>query len=60
MPFAEDWSGRGADPARAMTITRAYVKAFFDHHLLGKASSLLNGPAPEYPEVTFENAYEQK
>ena len=35
-------------------------KAFFDQRLWGKASSLLNGPAPEYPEVTFENAFEQK
>jgi dienelactone hydrolase len=60
MPFAKDWQGRSANPSRAMTITRAYVKAFFDQHLLGKASSLLSGPAPEYPEVTVENASEQK
>lgn len=60
MPFAKDWPGRGANPARAMTVTRAYVKAFFDQHLLGKASLLLNGPSPEYPDVTFENAFERK
>jgi predicted dienelactone hydrolase len=60
MPFAKDWQGQSANPSRAMTITRAYVNAFFDQHLLGKASSLLNGPAPEYPEVVFENTFEQK
>ena len=60
MPFAKDWQGQSANPSRAMTITRAYIKAFFDQHLLGKDSSLLNGQAPEYPEVTFENAIERK
>jgi len=60
MPFAKDWLGQSANPSRAMTITRAYVKAFFDQHLLGKDSSLLNRQAPEYPEVTFENAFEKK
>jgi len=60
MPFAKDWQGQSANPSRAMMITRAYVKAFFDQHLLGKASSFLNGPAPEYPEVTLENAFELK
>jgi len=42
------------DPARALTITKAHVEAFFGEYLEGKKSPLLNGPAPEYPEITFE------
>jgi hypothetical protein len=42
------------DPARALTLTKAYVEAFFGKYLEGKKSPLLNGPAPEYPEITFE------
>jgi hypothetical protein len=42
------------DPARALTITIAYVEAFFGEYLEGKKSPLLNGPSPEYPEITFE------
>jgi hypothetical protein len=42
------------DPARALTITKAYVEAFFGQYLEGRPSLLLNGPAPEYPEITFE------
>jgi hypothetical protein len=42
------------DPVRALTITEAYVEAFFGEYLEGKKSSLLKGPSPEYPEITFE------
>jgi hypothetical protein len=42
------------DPARALTITRTYVEAFFGEYLEGNKSPLLNGPSPEYPEITFE------
>jgi len=42
------------DPARALTITKAYVEAFFGEYLEGKKSPLLNGPSPAYPEITFE------
>jgi hypothetical protein len=42
------------DPVRALTITKAYVEAFFGENLEGRKSSLLNGPSPEYPEITFE------
>ena len=42
------------DPARALTITIAYAEAFFLEYLAGKKSPLLNGPSPEYPEITFE------
>jgi dienelactone hydrolase len=41
------------DPARALSITQVYVEAFFDRYLKGKKSVLLNGPTPQYPEITF-------
>jgi dienelactone hydrolase len=59
MPYAMA-SMRDPNRSRTLAVTRAYVKAFFDQHLLGKASSLLNGPSPDYPEVTFENTFEKK
>ena len=45
----------GADtPAtRGSAITRAYVRAFFDQHLLGRHQSLLDQPSSRYPEVSF-------
>jgi dienelactone hydrolase len=45
----------GADtPAtRGSAITRAYVRAFFDEHLLGRRQPLLAHPSPRYPEVAF-------
>ena len=45
----------GADlsGARSLDITRAYVRAFFDHHLHGRPQALLDQPTPRYPEVTF-------
>jgi hypothetical protein len=59
MPFTKDRAG-SIEPARALAVTRAYVVAFFDHHLLGKTSSLMNGPSPDYTEVTFENTFEKQ
>jgi hypothetical protein len=53
-------SMRDPNRPRTLVVTRAYIKAFFDQHLLGKTSSLLNGPSPDYPEVTFENAFEKQ
>ncbi|MEU7109066.1 dienelactone hydrolase family protein [Streptomyces sp. NPDC046215] len=38
---------------RATALTRAYVSAFFDHHLRGRHTPLLDRPSPAYPEVTF-------
>jgi hypothetical protein len=38
---------------RTQTITRAYVNAFFDRHLRGRSSALLDAPSPRYPEVAF-------
>jgi dienelactone hydrolase len=45
--------GAGLRGARALDITRAYVRAFFDQHLRGEPQSLLDQPSPRYPEVTF-------
>jgi len=38
---------------RTQAITRAYVNAFFDQHLCGKPSSLLDAPSSHYPEMAF-------
>jgi dienelactone hydrolase len=38
---------------RAVAITRAYVRAFFDQHLRCRPQPLLNRPSSAYPEVTF-------
>ncbi len=45
--------GAGLSGARSLDITRAYVRAFFDQHLLGQPQALLDHPSPRYPEVTF-------
>ena len=39
---------------RAHGIVNAYSVAFFDKHLKGEATALLDGPAPQFPEVIFE------
>ncbi|MFF6772394.1 alpha/beta hydrolase family protein [Streptomyces sp. NPDC012637] len=44
----------GPIPAdRALTVTRAYLAAFFDEHLKGVPQPLLTGPSAEHPEVRF-------
>jgi hypothetical protein len=45
--------GATIDATRALAITRAYTKAFFDLHLRGKPQPLMTAPSPHYPEVTF-------
>jgi dienelactone hydrolase len=45
--------GAGLSGARALDITRAYVRAFFDQHLRSNPQALLDRPSPRYPEVTF-------
>jgi predicted dienelactone hydrolase len=42
-------------PSRAVAAERAYIAAFFDLHLreLHRASKLLAGPSPTYPEIQF-------
>ena len=39
---------------RAHDIVNAYSVAFFDKHLKGEPAALLDGPAPQFPEVIFE------
>ena len=39
---------------RAHDIVNAYSVAFFDKHLKGVATTLLDGPSKQYPEVRFE------
>jgi len=39
--------------SRSLDITRAYVRAFLDHHLRSRPQALLDQPSPRYPEVTF-------
>ncbi|MFI9235264.1 hypothetical protein [Streptomyces cinnamoneus] len=39
--------------ARATAVTRGYVAAFFDRHLRGRPSPLLDRPSAAFPEVTF-------
>lgn len=41
--------------ARVIGLTRTYAAAFFDRHLKGKPSPLLDGPRPEAPEVRFHS-----
>jgi hypothetical protein len=38
---------------RAVAVTRAYLRAFFDQHLRCRPQPLLAAPSPAYPEVTF-------
>ncbi|MCK7624620.1 hydrolase [Streptomyces sp. RS10V-4] len=40
-------------PARAVAAERAYVTAFFDRWLRGRAGRLLDGPSARYPEMRF-------
>jgi predicted dienelactone hydrolase len=42
------------DARHMVSLTTAYVSAFFDRYLLGKPSPLLNGPSPDYPEVELQ------
>ncbi|MCP2262495.1 Alpha/beta hydrolase family protein [Streptoalloteichus tenebrarius] len=42
------------DGVRAAEVTRAYVTAFFDHHLRGGSSALLDAASSRFPEVTID------
>ncbi|MCU7729760.1 acetylhydrolase [Actinoplanes sp. KI2] len=46
------WIGT-LDPARAVRIQQAYPLAFFDRHLRGRRSRLLDGPSAAFPEVRY-------
>ena len=41
------------DPNRAVQVQRVYLAAFFDQTLRHKHSTLLDGPADKYPEISF-------
>lgn len=41
------------DGRRMVTLTNAYVSAFFDKHLLHKKRPILDGPSKKWPEVNF-------
>jgi len=45
--------GAGLRGGRALDITRAYVRAFFDQHLRGTPQALLERASPRFPEVMF-------
>jgi dienelactone hydrolase len=52
--FADQWGvdiGATTTGASTQAITRAYVNAFFDEHLRGRPSGLLD--RPRHPEVAF-------
>ncbi|GAA1974282.1 alpha/beta hydrolase [Catenulispora subtropica] len=41
------------DPAEGVHMQQAYPRAFFDLHLRGRRSHLLDGPSPAFPDVKF-------
>ena len=43
----------GTRSVRAIAIERAYLRAFLDSYLLNRRSTLLTGPSPRWPQVTF-------
>ena len=45
--------GNSIDAYRALDITRAYIRAFFDQNLRCKPQPLMTAPSTDYPEVTF-------
>jgi hypothetical protein len=48
------YSDTRSNAERALTITNAYILAFFDRYLRGRQQSLLKGNAPMFPEVTLK------
>ena len=47
------WS-EDTNAARSVPAINAYIRAFFDRHSRGLVVPLLNGPSPDFPDVTFE------
>jgi predicted dienelactone hydrolase len=41
------------DPARAVSVERTYIRAFFDTMLRHRDDRLLDGPSPRFPEMQF-------
>lgn len=48
---------RGMTPEHNVDITRSYALAFFDRYLKGEEQPLLQGPASQFPEVTYDAKY---
>ena len=44
----------GAANQRQVQLTREYILAFFDKHIQGKGSALLDQPSTSYPEIALE------
>jgi pimeloyl-ACP methyl ester carboxylesterase len=44
------------NPLRAIEVTNAFIRGFFDQHLKGEVVPFLEGPSDEYPEVVFISA----
>lgn len=42
-----------ANATVTMDAVRAYTLAFFNRHLKGESTTLLDGPSPQFPNVTF-------
>lgn len=54
LPGAQTTDAYGTiDGPRAAAVARAYVGAFFDLHLRGVGSPLLDAASPRYPEIRF-------
>jgi ketosteroid isomerase-like protein/pimeloyl-ACP methyl ester carboxylesterase len=53
--FENVWgeANSAVDGKRALTIQRAYIRAFFDRHLRQRRAPLLDGPSSAFPEVFF-------
>ncbi|MEP7285358.1 MAG: hypothetical protein ABI947_06290 [Chloroflexota bacterium] len=43
------------DPVRSFKIVNTYALAFFDKYLKGKPETLLDGPSPDFKEVTIQS-----
>ena len=56
MPFAPQAAPNTQliPPARALRVTAAFVEAFFNEYLMGQRESILHGPTPQFPEITFQ------
>jgi Platelet-activating factor acetylhydrolase, isoform II len=56
MPFIapDRYSNIEINAARALTITNAYILAFFDRYLRGRRQPLLEGNTPLFPEITLQ------
>ena len=52
-PALAEYFSRILDPNRAVAVQRAYIRAFFDRWLRYRDTQLLDGQAPQFPEIIF-------